>query len=231
MAGKKYTQASEKIEDKAYGINEAVETLVSTATAKFDESIDLSARLGVDPRHADQMVRGLVVLPHGTGKKIRIVVFAKGEKQAEGRDAGADEVGAEDLVEKIKGGWLDFDKAVATPDIMGEVGKIGKILGPRGLMPNPKLGTVTFDVKKAVEDLKSGKIDYRVDKAGNVHTSLGKASFGVDKIKENLMVLLESIIKAKPPASKGTYLKSVFLSTTMGPSVRLDTVEVRNTFK
>ncbi len=232
MANKRYKAANEKVEaEKAYAIEEGFKLVDETASAKFDETVDLAVRLGVDPRHADQMVRGTVVLPNGLGKDIKVIVFAKGEKEIEARDAGADVVGSDELLEKIKGGWLDFDKVVATPDMMGQVGKLGKVLGPRGLMPNPKTGTVTMDVKKAVTELKAGKVEYRVDKAGNLHVSLGKASFGPGKLKENFGSLMESVIKAKPASSKGQYLKGVFISCTMGPSVRLDTAEVRTSYR
>ena len=229
--GKNYKAAKEKIEERAYQMEEAFTKIPDLGTTKFDETIDMAARLGVDPRKAEQMVRGTVILPHGTGKKVRVVVFAKGEKELEAKEAGADFVGSDDLLEKVKKGWLGFDKAVATPDMMGEVGKLGKVLGPRGLMPNPKLGTVTFDVKKAVTDLKSGQVEFRVDKAGNIHVPLGKKSFGTDKLKDNFNTMMEAIIKAKPSASKGVYLKNLAISTTMGPSVLLDTQEIRNTFK
>jgi large subunit ribosomal protein L1 len=229
--GKRYNAAKEKVEARGYTVEEAFKFVGETATAKFDESVELAARLGVDPRHPEQMVRGTVVLPHGTGKKVRVLVFVKGEKETEAKEAGADYVGAEDLIGKIQKGWLDFDKVVATPDMMGAVGKLGKILGPRGLMPNPKLGTVTFGVKKAVEELKAGKVEYRVDKAGNIHVPLGKVSFGSKKLEENFMALMEAIIKAKPPASKGTYLRALNISTTMGPAINLNTVEVRNILK
>ena len=185
--------------------------------AKFDETVDIAVRLGVDPRHADQMVRGTVVLPNGIGKEVRVLVFAKGEKETEAQEAGADYVGNDDLVEKIKSGWLEFDKAVATPDMMGAVGKIGKLLGPRGLMPNAKTGTVTFDVGKAVNELKAGKIDFRVEKAGIVHVPMGKVSFGHEKISQNILAFMETIVRLKPASSKGTYLKGVAISTTMGP--------------
>ncbi len=230
--GKRFNAALEKVEaEKAYSIDEAFTILPELGTASFDESIELSGRLGVDPRHADQQVRGTIVLPNGTGKDVRVLVFAKGEKQSEATEAGADFVGAEDMIEKIEGGWFDFDSIVATPDIMGLVSKLGKVLGPKGLMPNPKLGTVTFDLKKAVGELKAGKVEYRADKMGNIHVSLGKVSFGSDKLKENFKTLIEAIIKAKPSVSKGTYIKSLNVSTTMGPSVRLDTVEIKNAFK
>lgn len=230
--GKRYEAAAEKIaHDKTYGLEEGFRLLPETKCAKFDETVEVSGRLGVDPKHPEQMVRGTVVLPNGIGKKVRVLVFAKGEKEAEARDTGADYVGAEDMIDKVNKGWLDFDAVVATPDMMGAVGKLGKVLGPRGLMPNPKTGTVTFDVKKAVTELKAGKIEYRVDKAGNIHVPVGKASFGSVKLKENFMALMEAIIKAKPASSKGTYLRSLFVSTTMGPSIRLDPVEVRDLFK
>ena len=195
---------------------------------KFDASVDLAVRLGVDPRHADQMVRGTAALPYGIGKPVRVVVFAKGEKEKEALDAGADFVGAEDLAEKIQKGWLEFDKTVATPDMMGVAGKLGRILGPRGMMPNAKLGTVTFDVGKAVTELKAGKIDFKVDKAGIVHTTIGRASFGVDKLQKNAAFFLDTIVRLKPPSSKGTYLKSIAISTTMGPGIRVDTSYVRD---
>ncbi|MCR4287508.1 MAG: 50S ribosomal protein L1 [Deltaproteobacteria bacterium] len=230
--GKNYESAKTKLkEDAVYGIDEGFTVLPSLACAKFDETVEVSGRLGVDPKQADQAVRGTVVLPNGTGKKVRVLVFAKGEKEAEAREAGADYVGAEDFIEKINKGWLDFDSIVATPDIMGAVGKLGKILGPRGLMPNPKLGTVTFDIKKAVSDLKAGKVEYRVDKAGNIHVPVGKVSFGPEKLKQNFLSLVEAVVKAKPASSKGTYLRSLFVSTTMGPSIKLNTVEIRNMFK
>jgi large subunit ribosomal protein L1 len=222
-AGKRYHSGEEKLDpQKKYTLAEAVAVLAQMPKAKFDETVDLSVRLGVDPKQADQMVRGSVQLPHGTGKKVRVVVFAKGEKEQEARDAGADEAGSDDLVKKVQGGWLDFDRAVATPDMMSQVGKLGQILGPRGLMPNPKSGTVTFDVKQAVSELKAGKVDYRVDKGGVIHTVVGKASFPEQKLAENLAALMESIVKAKPATSKGVYLRSVAISTTMGPGVRLD---------
>ena len=230
--GKRYTEAKKKIESgKRYPLKEAVELVVGTAGAKFDETLDAAIRLGVDPKHADQMVRGSVALPHGLGKTVRVLVFAKGEKEKEALDAGADFAGSDDLVEKIKGGWLEFDRVVATPDMMGTVGKLGKVLGPRGLMPNPKVGTVTFDVGKVVKELKAGKVEFRVEKAGIVHTPVGKASFGAEKLLENVTALLETIIKLKPASSKGTYLKSISLSTTMGPGVRVDPLDVRNLMK
>ena len=221
--GKKITAVKEKIEkDREYSLEEAVSRARELSFTKFDETIDLAFNLGVDPRKSDQMVRGTVVLPHGTGKKVRILVFAKGEKEAEAREAGADFIGAEDMVEKITKGWLDFDKVVATPDIMGLVGRLGKVLGPRGLMPNPKLGTVTFDVGKAVKEIKSGKVEYKAEKAGVVHIPFGKRSFEPDKLVENAKAIIDSVIKAKPSTSKGKYLKKVYVSTTMGPSFRVD---------
>ena len=230
--GKKFDAAKAKVEDgKAYVVEEGFKLLPETACAKFDETVEVSGRLGVDPKHPEQMVRGTVVLPHGIGKKVRVLVFAKGEKEIEAREAGADFVGAEELIEKVGKCWLDFDSAVATPDIMGAVGKLGKVLGPRGLMPNPKLGTVTFDVKRAVSDLKAGKVEFRVDKAGNIHVPVGKASFGAVKLKENFLALMEAIVKAKPSSSKGVYLRSLFVSTTMVPGIKLYAVEVRNQFK
>jgi large subunit ribosomal protein L1 len=225
--GRKYSEARSKVDpQKKYTFTDALSLVVDNAYAKFDESVDVALRLGVDPRHADQMVRGSVVLPHGTGKTTRVLVFAKGEKEKEAKDAGADLVGAEDIAEKIQGGWLEFDKVIATPDLMGLVGKLGKVLGPRGLMPNPKLGTVTFDVAKAVVDMKAGRVDFRVDKVGIIHCSVGKVSFGKDKIMDNLRTLLEMIMKLKPSSSKGTYLKGVAVSSTMGPGVRIDPSEV-----
>jgi large subunit ribosomal protein L1 len=204
---------------------------IDASYAKFDETIDVAVRLGVDPRHADQMVRGTVVLPNGLGKEVSVLVFAKGEKEKEAADAGADHVGNDYLIEKIKAGWLDFDKAVATPDMMGAVGKIGRLLGPRGLMPNSKTGTVTFDVGKAVNELKAGKIDFRVEKAGIVHAPMGKVSFGVQKILENLAAFLETILRLKPSSSKGTYLKGIAISTTMGPGIKVDTTLVKDIVK
>ncbi|MEI8183025.1 MAG: 50S ribosomal protein L1 [Desulfomonile sp.] len=216
---------------KKYSLQEGLQTILSASYAKFDESVDVAVNLGVDPRHADQMVRGTCVLPNGTGKTVRVLVFAKGEKEKEARDAGADHVGAEDLAKKIQEGWLDFDKAVATPDMMGVVGKLGKILGPRGMMPNPKVGTVTFDVARAVTELKGGKVEFRVEKAGIVHVPVGRVSFGAEKLEENFKSLIESIMRLKPSTSKGVYLKGVSMSTTMGPGLRIDPQEVRNIFK
>jgi large subunit ribosomal protein L1 len=216
---------------KDYSIEEAVEVLKRLPAAKFDETIDVSLRLGVDPKHADQMVRGAVVLPHGIGKTVRVAVFAKGEKEREARDAGADVVGAEDLVERIQGGWMEFDSAIATPDLMGQVGRLGKILGPRGLMPNPKLGTVTFDVARAVREAKAGKVEFRVDKAGNVHVPVGKRSFPTDQLVANALALLDAIVRAKPAAAKGQYLRSVTVAPTMGPGIKVDTQRIAALFK
>lgn len=224
---KKLSKARENMDrTKEYSIEEAVSLVREAAFAKFDETIDLAVNLGVDPRKSDQMVRGSVLLPHGTGKNVRVLVFAKGEKEKEAEEAGADHVGAEDLVEKIKQGWLDFDRTVATPDMMGTVGKIGKILGPRGLMPNPKLGTVTFDVAKAVKELKAGKVEYRVEKAGIVHIPIGKVSFSNEAILDNAKAAINSILKAKPTTSKGKYLKRVSVSSTMGPGIRVDAARI-----
>jgi large subunit ribosomal protein L1 len=227
--GKKYLEAAKKIEaGKRYSFNEAIELVVAVKRAKFDETVAAAIRLGVNPAHADQMVRGSVVLPNGLGKSVRVLVFAKGEKEKEALEAGADVVGSEDVVEKIKGGWLEFDRVIATPDMMGSVGKLGKILGPRGLMPNPKVGTVTFDVARTVQELKAGKVEFRVEKAGIVHCPIGKASFGADKLKENFLALIEMIIKLKPASSKGIYIRSISLSTVMGPGVKIDPLSTRN---
>jgi large subunit ribosomal protein L1 len=229
---KRYDAATKKLEpEKQYTLDEAVRLIKDMPGAKFDESVDISFRLGVDPKHADQMVRGAVVLPHGIGKTVRVAVFAKGEKEREAREAGADTVGAEDLVEKVQGGWTDFDTAIATPDLMGQVGRLGKVLGPRGLMPNPKLGTVTFDISKAVREAKAGKVEFRVDKAGNIHTPVGKKSFTPENIQANAMAVIEAIVRAKPSAAKGTYLRTVTMSTTMGPGVTIDAVALANLFK
>jgi len=224
---KKMNAAAAKVDrNKSYTLQDGVELVKGAAYAKFDETVDVAVRLGVDPRHADQMVRGAVVLPHGLGKEVRVLVFAKGEKEKEAREAGADYVGADDLVAKIQEGWFDFDTAIATPDMMGVVGKIGKLLGPRGLMPNPKVGTVTFDVGRAVKESKSGKVEFRVEKAGIVHAPVGKASFASDLLKENLLALVDALVKAKPSAAKGTYIKKISVSSTMGPGVRLDIADV-----
>ncbi len=227
--GKRFRQVAEKIEQgQRYLFQEAVDLALETASAKFDETLEAAVQLGVNPRHADQMVRGAVVLPHGLGKTVRVLVFAKGEKEQEARDAGADFVGAEDMIQQIQGGWLEFDKAVSTPDLMGQVGKIGKILGPRGLMPNVKVGTVTFDVAKAVNELKGGKVDFRVDRAGVVHAPMGKVSFGPEKLLVNLAAFMDQLVRLKPATSKGTYLKGIHLSTTMGPGIAVDTSDVKN---
>jgi large subunit ribosomal protein L1 len=229
---KRYDAAAAKIApDKPYSLDEAIGVLKAMPRAKFDESVDLSFRLGVDPKHADQMVRGAVVLPHGIGKTVRVAVFAKGEKEREAREAGADTIGAEDLVEKVQGGWMDFDTAIATPDLMGQVGRLGKVLGPRGLMPNPKLGTVTFDISRAVREAKAGKVEFRVDKAGNIHTPVGKRSFNEQQLRDNAMALIEAIVRAKPAAAKGNYLRSLTVSSTMSPGVPIDAVAVANLFK
>lgn len=225
--GKKYREAIKKLDRaRRYTLEEACQLVPGTAIAKFDESVDVAVRLGVNPKYADQMVRGAVVMPHGTGKSVRVAVFAKGDKLKEAEQAGADIFGAEDLVEKVQGGFLDFEAVLATPDMMGLVGKLGRVLGPRGLMPNPKVGTVTFDVARAVHELKAGRIEFRVEKAGIVHAPVGRVSFGPDKLRENLLALIELLLKLKPSSAKGTYVKSVALSTTMGPSIRLDPVEV-----
>ncbi|WP_062487869.1 50S ribosomal protein L1 [Candidatus Nitrospira inopinata] len=220
--GKKMKAALEKVEPRLYGLREAIETVKSAAYAKFDESVDIAIHLGVDPKRSDQMVRGTTSLPHGTGKQVRVLVFAKGEKEQEARAAGADYVGADDLMEKIKGGWLDFDCAIATPDLMASVGKLGKQLGPRGLMPNPKTGTVTFEVGKAVSEIRKGRVEYKIEKAGVVHVPIGKVSFKPEQLYDNASAILEAVVKAKPASCKGRYLKSVTLSSTMGPGVRLD---------
>ncbi|HLG21767.1 MAG TPA: 50S ribosomal protein L1 [Candidatus Manganitrophaceae bacterium] len=221
--GKKYNAALANVGDRFYLLGEAVEVVKNTHYAKFDESVDLAVRLGVDPKHSDQMVRGSVLLPHGTGKKVRILVFAKGEKEKEATQAGADYVGLEDYIEKINKGWMEFDTVVATPDLMGTVGKLGKVLGPRGLMPNPKTGTVTFDIAKAIKDIRQGKVEYRVEKAGIVHAPVGRASFSAAQLLENAQAVIDSIIKGKPASAKGKYLKSITLSSTMGPGIPIDT--------
>jgi large subunit ribosomal protein L1 len=227
--GKKYRDAAEKLDRlKRYNFEEAVEMAIGSAFVKFDETVDVAVRLGVDPRHADQMVRGTVVLPNGIGKDVRVAVFAKGEKEKEAAEAGADFVGSDDLVEKIQQGWLEFDKAIATPDMMASVGKLGRILGPRGMMPNAKLGTVTFDISRAVKEVKAGKIDFKVEKAGIVHAPVGKISFGLEKLLQNIAAFMETIQKLKPPASKGTYLKGIAISSTMGPGIKVDPVYVKD---
>jgi len=221
--GKKYREKVQKIDrSKKYDFKEAVQLVIESAYVKFDETIDIAVRLGVDPRHADQMVRGTVILPHGVGKEVRLLVFAKGEKEKEALEAGADYAGSDEYIEKIQAGWLEFDKTIATPDMMGSVSKLGRILGPRGMMPNAKLGTVTFDVAKAVNEVKAGKIDFKAEKAGIVHAPMGKVSFGFDKLMANINSFMDTILRLKPPASKGTYLKSIAISTTMGPGIKID---------
>jgi large subunit ribosomal protein L1 len=228
MVSKRYDASVAKVApDKQHSLEEAIGVLKAMPAAKFDESVDLSFRLGVDPKHADQMVRGAVVLPHGIGKTVRVAVFAKGDKEREAREAGADVVGAEDLVEKVQGGFMEFDTTIATPDLMGQVGRLGKVLGPRGLMPNPKLGTVTFDISRAVREAKAGKIEFRVDKGGNVHVPLGKVSFDVDALTTNFTAFMDQIIRSKPSAAKGVYVRNVSLSSTMGPGVAVDTTPYR----
>ena len=230
--GKKYTEARSKIDrEQLYPIDNAIDLARETAGTKFDETVDLAVRLGVDPRKADQNVRGTVVLPHGTGREVRVLVFAQGEKEKEAIDAGAEVAGGQELVEKISGGWTDFDATVATPDMMKFVGKIGKILGPRGLMPNPKVGTVTFDVGRVVQEIKAGKVEFRVDRSGNVHLPAGKISFGRAKIRENILAAMGALIKAKPSSSKGVYLRNIAISATMGPSIKIDPLEVRATLR
>lgn len=230
--GKKYLESNKKVDaETRHNFDEAVKMAIDSSYVKFDETIDVAVRLGVDPRHADQMIRGSVVLPNGLGKEVKVLVFAKGEKEKEALDAGADFAGGDDLIEKIKKGWFGFDKAVATPDMMGSVGKIGKLLGPKGLMPNAKTGTVTFDVARAVNDLKAGKIDFKVEKAGIVHAPMGKVSFGVEKIMQNAAAFLETIIRLKPASSKGTYLKGIVISTTMGPGIKIDAASVKDLIK
>jgi large subunit ribosomal protein L1 len=227
--GKRYREAAAKVDrNHRYPFTEAMEVTLQTASSKFDETMEVAVVLGVNPRHADQMVRGAVVLPHGLGKTVRVLVFAKGEKEKEALDAGADYVGADDLIERIKGGWMEFDKAVATPDLMSSVGKIGKILGPRGLMPNVKVGTVTFDVGRAVDELKGGKVEFRVDRAGVIHAPVGKVSFGAEKLLQNLTALMDALMRLKPATSKGTYMKGIHLSTTMGPGIPVDNTDVKN---
>ena len=230
--GKKYIESNKKVDaETRHNFDEAVKMAIDSSYVKFDETIDVAVRLGIDPRHADQMIRGSVVLPNGLGKEVKVLVFAKGEKEKEALDAGADFTGGDDLIEKIKKGWFGFDKAVATPDMMGSVGKIGKLLGPKGLMPNAKTGTVTFDVARAVNDLKAGKIDFKVEKAGIVHAPMGKVSFGAEKIMQNAAAFLETIIRLKPASSKGTYLKGIAISTTMGPGIKIDAASVKDLIK
>jgi large subunit ribosomal protein L1 len=229
---KKYAEAIKKVDrEKRYDMDEALDILPQMTFAKFDETVELALRLGVDPRHSDQMVRGSVALPNGLGKKVRVLVFAKGQKEKEAEEAGAEFFGAEELIEKIQKGWLDFDKAIATPDMMGMVSKLGKILGPRGLMPNPKVGTVTFDIAKTVKEMKAGRVEFRVDKAGNLHIPVGKISFGKEKLLENVNSLLDVIVRLKPPSSKGTYVKGIAICTTMSPGIKIDPAYVRNLSK
>jgi large subunit ribosomal protein L1 len=231
-SGKNYGQRATEIDsEKGYSLDEGLDLAIKGTYAKFDESLDIAVRLGVDPRHAEQMVRSSIVLPHGTGKTERVLVFAKGDKVQEALDAGADYAGGDEYVEKIKGGWLEFDKTIATPDMMGTVGKIGRVLGPRNLMPNAKLGTVSFEVGRVVGEIKSGKVDFRVDKSGIVHAMIGRASFGFDKLKDNVVAFMDKLIQLKPSSSKGVYLQNISLSTTMGPGVKLDPVETRTTVK
>ncbi|MFO1464694.1 MAG: 50S ribosomal protein L1 [bacterium] len=223
MAGKKYKNAATKVDpDKKYTLDEAVNLLAQMKTAKFDETVEVSLRLGIDAKQTDQMVRGAVALPHGLGKTVRVVAFAKGGKEKEAQEAGADFVGADDLIEKINGGWMDFDKVVATPDMMAAVSKLGKVLGPRGLMPNPKVGTVSMDIGKAVRDLKAGKVEFRNEKAGIVQAPVGKLSFGPEKIKENILSFIDGVVKAKPSSSKGNFLRGLAISATMSPGIRID---------
>jgi len=224
--GKKFTAAAAQVEDRPYTFEEAMPLLQKVKFAKFDETIEVAMRLGVDPRHADQMVRGTVVLPHGTGKSMRVLVFASGEKLQEARDAGADFVGGDEMVEKIVGGWMDFDAVVATPDMMRAVGRLGKVLGPRGLMPNPKAGSVTFDVGKAVGEIKGGKVEFRVEKAGIVQARVGKKSFSVDQLEANTRAFIDAVLRAKPAAAKGKYVKSAHVTSTMGPGIALDEAAV-----
>lgn len=230
--GKNYKNAIASIDRKVlYDLNEALENVLKVKFAKFDEAVDIAVRLGVDPRHADQMVRSSVILPNGTGKTSRVLVFAKGEKEKEALAAGADFAGSDEIIDKIKGGWLDFDKTIATPDMMGEVGKIGRILGPRNLMPNAKLGTVTFDIERVVNEIKKGKVDFRVDKAGVVHAAMGKSSFGAEKLAENIITFIDKLIQLKPSTSKGIYLRAIAVSTTMGPGFKVDPLQVRSLLK
>ncbi len=230
--GKRYRSVSTVVGvEKLSSLPDAIERLKKSATAKFDETIEVAMRLGVDPRHAEQQVRGTVVLPHGTGKTIRVLVLTKGDKEREAREAGADHVGADEWIKKLNEGWLDVDSIIATPDMMGEVGKLGRVLGPRGLMPNPRSGTVTFDVAKAVREMKAGKIEYRVDKAGNLHAPVGKASFAKEALLANVETFLREVVRTKPSSAKGQYIRSVTLSSTMGPPVRLDPAAVQASFK
>jgi large subunit ribosomal protein L1 len=228
---KKFLQAKSRVEPRRYQLREAIELIREIRYAKFDETVEVAMRLGVDPRHAEQQVRGTVVLPHGTGKTVRVLVLTKGDKEREAREAGADNVGSEEYIKRLNEGWLDIDVIIATPDMMGEVGKLGRVLGPRGLMPNPRSGTVTMDVTKAVREVKAGKIEYRVDKAGNLHAPVGKASFGKEQLVANVETFLREVIRMKPASAKGQYLRSVTLSSTMGPPVRLDPAAVQASLK
>ncbi|MGC9967730.1 MAG: 50S ribosomal protein L1 [Syntrophobacteraceae bacterium] len=226
--GKKFIAARSKIDPaKRYTFQEAVQLAADTSYVKFDQTLDIAVRLGVDPRHADQMVRGTVVLPNGLGKTVKVLVFAKGEKVKEALDSGADHAGGDELIEKIREGWLDFDKTVATPDMMGSVGKIGKVLGPRGLMPNAKLGTVTFDLARVIKEIKAGKVDFRVEKTGIVHAPMGKVSFGEEKLLQNISAFIDTLMRIKPSAAKGTYMKGIAISTTMGPGIQVDPLAVK----
>lgn len=230
--GKKYKNSVAQIDrSKIYDLADGIALVLKSGYARFDESVDIAVRLGVDPRHADQMVRSSVILPNGTGKTARVLVFAKGDKEKEALSAGADYAGSDELIAKIKEGWLDFDKTIATPDMMGEVGKIGRILGPRNLMPNAKLGTVTFDVDRVVKEIKKGKVDFRVDKAGVVHASIGKMSFGEDKLSENILAFVDKLVQLKPSTSKGVYLRGIALASTMGPGIKVDPLQVRSLLK
>ena len=225
-SGKKFRDAAKLVDKPVYNLADAMPLLKKSAFAKFDETVEVAIRLGVDPKHADQMVRGTVVLPHGLGKTKRVVVIGSGDKVREGREAGADEVGGDDLVQKIQGGWMDFDAVIATPDMMKSVGRLGKVLGPRGLMPNPKTGTVTLDVARAVREVKAGKVEFRVDKTAIIHCAVGKVSFDATKLTENAGALISSVLKAKPASAKGKYFKSIVVSSTMGPGIRIDTATV-----
>jgi large subunit ribosomal protein L1 len=226
--GKKFKEAAGRVDrERAYPYREGIELMLEAQFTKFDEMAEVAMNLGVDPRHADQNVRGALVLPHGTGKETRVIVFAKGDKETEAREAGADEVGAEDLAKRIQDGWLDFERVVATPDMMSVVGRLGRVLGPRGLMPNPKVGTVTFELERAIKDQKAGKVEFRVDKNGVLHLPFGKVSFGADRLIDNLLAVTEAVLRAKPQTSKGTYLKKVSVSTTMGPGIRLDGADLQ----
>lgn len=221
--GKKYRSAVQGVDLKnKYALKDGIDLALKLAFAKFDETVDVAVCLGVDPKYSDQMIRGAVTLPHGLGKQVRVAAFCKGEKEAEAKEAGADFVGNDDLIEKIKGGWLEFDQAIATPDLMASVGKIGRILGPRGLMPNAKTGTVTFDIGKAIKEMKAGRVEFKVDKAGVIHSPLGKVSFGVDKLVDNLRTVIDTLVRLKPASAKGTYLRSLAISTTMGPGIKID---------